>query len=35
MKETGRKFSLEPALMPVTSFRIPMTMSEKIAMRTV
>jgi L-ascorbate metabolism protein UlaG (beta-lactamase superfamily) len=35
MKEIGRKFSLDLALMPVTTFRIPMTMGEKSAARAV
>jgi L-ascorbate metabolism protein UlaG (beta-lactamase superfamily) len=35
MKEIGRKFRLELALMPVTTFRIPMTMGEKSAVRAV
>jgi L-ascorbate metabolism protein UlaG (beta-lactamase superfamily) len=33
MKEIGAKFNLELALMPVTTFRIPMTMGEKSAVR--
>ena len=35
MKEIGKKFSLELALMPVTTFRIPMTMGEKSAVHAV
>jgi L-ascorbate metabolism protein UlaG (beta-lactamase superfamily) len=35
MKEVGAKFRLELALMPVTTFRIPMTMGEKSAARAV
>jgi L-ascorbate metabolism protein UlaG (beta-lactamase superfamily) len=35
MKEIGKKFSLDLALMPVTTFRIPMTMGEKSAARAV
>jgi L-ascorbate metabolism protein UlaG (beta-lactamase superfamily) len=35
MKEIGAKFRLELALMPVTTFRIPMTMGEKSAARAV
>ncbi|MGA3160074.1 MAG: MBL fold metallo-hydrolase [Terracidiphilus sp.] len=35
MKEIGAKFSLELALMPVTTFSIPMTMGEKSAVRAV
>ncbi len=35
MKEIGAKFNLELALMPVTTFRIPMTMGEKSAARAV
>lgn len=35
MKEIGAKFSLELALIPVTTFRIPMTMGEKSAARAV
>ena len=35
MKEIGAKFNLELALMPVTTFRIPMTMGEKSAVRAV
>ncbi|MGD0901452.1 MAG: MBL fold metallo-hydrolase [Terracidiphilus sp.] len=35
MKEIGAKFSLELALIPVTTFRIPMTMGEKGAVRAV
>ena len=31
MKEIGQKFDLDIALMPVTTFRIPMTMNEKSA----
>jgi L-ascorbate metabolism protein UlaG (beta-lactamase superfamily) len=35
MKEIGSKFHLDLALMPVTTFRIPMTMGEKSAVRAV
>lgn len=35
MKEIGAKFNLELALMPVTTYRIPMTMGEKSAVRAV
>jgi L-ascorbate metabolism protein UlaG (beta-lactamase superfamily) len=35
MKEIGSKFNLDLALMPVTTFRVPMTMSEKSAVRAV
>jgi len=35
MKEIGKKFSLDLALMPVTTFRIPMTMGERSAARAV
>jgi len=35
MKEIGAMFNLELALMPVTTFRIPMTMGEKSAVRAV
>ncbi|MBU1699192.1 MAG: MBL fold metallo-hydrolase [Candidatus Eisenbacteria bacterium] len=35
MKEIGRRFQLDVALMPVTTFRIPMTMGEKGAVRAV
>ena len=35
MKEIGKKFSLDLALMPVTTFRIPMTMGEKSAVHAV
>jgi L-ascorbate metabolism protein UlaG (beta-lactamase superfamily) len=35
MKEIAVKFSLELALIPVTTFRIPMTMGEKSAVRAV
>ena len=35
MKEIGAKFPLELALMPVTTYRIPMTMGEKSAVRAV
>lgn len=33
MQRIGREFHLDVALMPVTTFRIPMTMSEKSALR--
>lgn len=35
MNEIGAKFNLELALMPVTTFRIPMTMGEKSATQAV
>jgi L-ascorbate metabolism protein UlaG (beta-lactamase superfamily) len=35
MQEIGARFRLELALMPVTTFRIPMTMGEKSAVRAV
>jgi len=35
MKEIGKRFSLDVALMPVTTFRIPMTMGETNAVRAV
>ena len=35
MKKIGARFRLELALMPVTTFRIPMTMIEKSAVRAV
>jgi L-ascorbate metabolism protein UlaG (beta-lactamase superfamily) len=35
LKEIGAKFRLDLALMPVTTFRIPMTMGEKSAVRAV
>jgi L-ascorbate metabolism protein UlaG (beta-lactamase superfamily) len=35
MKEIGAKFSPELALIPVTTFRIPMTMGERSAVRAV
>jgi N-acyl-phosphatidylethanolamine-hydrolysing phospholipase D len=35
MNEIGKKFSLDVALMPVTTFRIPMTMGETSAVRAV
>ena len=35
MKEIGRRFQLDVALMPVTTFRTPMTMGEKGALRAV
>lgn len=35
MKEIGQRFQLDVALMPVTTFRIPMTMGEKSAVRAV
>ncbi len=35
MKEIGRRFSLDAALMPVTTFRAPMTMGEKGAVQAV
>jgi L-ascorbate metabolism protein UlaG (beta-lactamase superfamily) len=35
IKELGQRFRLAVALMPVTTFRIPMTMGEKAALRAV
>ncbi|MBN1581874.1 MAG: MBL fold metallo-hydrolase [Anaerolineae bacterium] len=35
MSEIGKRFKLDAALMPVTTFRIPMTMGEKGAVRAV
>jgi L-ascorbate metabolism protein UlaG (beta-lactamase superfamily) len=35
MKEIGTRFMLDLALLPVTTFRIPMTMGEKSAVRAV
>jgi L-ascorbate metabolism protein UlaG (beta-lactamase superfamily) len=35
MKEIGKKFALDVALLPVTTYRIPMTMGEKSAVRAV
>ncbi len=35
MKEIGRRFALDAALLPVTTFRIPMTMGERSAVRAV
>ena len=35
MQEIGRKFQLDVALMPVTTYRIPMTMGEKQAVKAV
>jgi L-ascorbate metabolism protein UlaG (beta-lactamase superfamily) len=35
MKEIGQRFHLDLALMPVTTFRTPMTMGEKSAVRAV
>jgi len=35
MAEVGRRFKLDVALIPVTTFRIPMTMGEKQAVRAV
>jgi L-ascorbate metabolism protein UlaG (beta-lactamase superfamily) len=35
MKEIGKRFALDLALLPVTTFRIPMTMGEKSAVRAV
>jgi L-ascorbate metabolism protein UlaG (beta-lactamase superfamily) len=35
MKEIGRRFALDVALLPVTTYRIPMTMGEKAAVRAV
>ena len=35
MREIGQRFQLDAALMPVTTFRVPMTMGEKAAVRAV
>lgn len=35
MEQIGRQFQLDVALMPVTTYRIPMTMGEKSAVRAV
>jgi L-ascorbate metabolism protein UlaG (beta-lactamase superfamily) len=35
MRELGRKFQLDAALLPVTTYRLPMTMGEKQAVRAV
>lgn len=35
MAEIGRRFALDVALLPVTTFRIPMTMGEKSAVKAV
>ena len=35
MKNIGQRFQLDVALMPVTTFRIPMTMGEKSAVHAV
>jgi L-ascorbate metabolism protein UlaG (beta-lactamase superfamily) len=35
MKEIGTKFTIDVALLPVTAFRIPMTMGERGAVRAV
>jgi len=35
MAEIGRRFKLDVALMPVTTFRLPMTMNAKQAVRAV
>lgn len=35
MKEIGTKFTLDVALLPVTTYRVPMTMGEKNAARAV
>ena len=35
MEEIGQWFQLDAALIPVTTFRIPMTMGEKRAVRAV
>jgi L-ascorbate metabolism protein UlaG (beta-lactamase superfamily) len=35
MSEIGRRFSIDAALIPVTTFRIPMTMGEKSAVKAV
>jgi L-ascorbate metabolism protein UlaG (beta-lactamase superfamily) len=35
MQDLGRKFQLDVALMPVTTYRIPMTMDEKQAVQAV
>ena len=35
MEEVGRRFRIDVALMPVTTYRIPMTMDERQALRAV
>jgi L-ascorbate metabolism protein UlaG (beta-lactamase superfamily) len=35
MREIGQRFQLDVALIPVTTFRVPMTMGEKAAVRAV
>jgi L-ascorbate metabolism protein UlaG (beta-lactamase superfamily) len=35
MKEIGRRFAIDAALLPVTTFRVPMTMGEESAVRAV
>lgn len=35
MKEIGRHFAIDVALLPVTTFRIPTSMGEKSAVRAV
>lgn len=35
LKDIGRRFSLDVALLPVTTFRVPMTMGEKGAVQAV
>jgi L-ascorbate metabolism protein UlaG (beta-lactamase superfamily) len=35
MREIGQRFALDAALMPVTTFRIPMTLGERSAVRAV
>jgi len=35
MREVGQRFQLDAALMPVTTYRIPMTMGERDAVRAV
>ena len=35
MKEIGNRFQLDAALMPVTTYRLPMTMGEQGAVRAV
>ena len=35
MKEIGNRFQLDAALMPVTTYRLPMTMGEQAAVRAV
>jgi L-ascorbate metabolism protein UlaG (beta-lactamase superfamily) len=35
MKELGRRFAIDVALLPVTTYRVPMTMGERSAVRAV